>query len=103
MTTAEALPSAQDRRDGSLALLESAPFVQVVDLAERFGVCGAVALAPVCGVEDVDLMITSDDAPCPALDALEGRGLAVDVVGLDAAERPGSRAHPARTITRPLG
>lgn len=43
---------------------------------------GAVALAPVCPIAAVDLLVTSATAPAGALDDLEANGLAVDVIAV---------------------
>lgn len=40
---------------------------------------GAVSLAPVCPVADVDLLITSESAPAAVLDKLDAEGLAIQV------------------------
>lgn len=42
---------------------------------------GAVSLAPVCPITDVDLLVTSVSAAADDLDELEAAGLAGDVVG----------------------
>jgi DeoR family transcriptional regulator, aga operon transcriptional repressor len=61
---------------------------RVVSLAQRRVVLadgskiGAVSLAPVCPLSEVDLLITSPSASPAQLDRLESSGLAIDVVDL---------------------
>jgi DeoR/GlpR family transcriptional regulator of sugar metabolism len=43
---------------------------------------GSVSLAPVCPIDDIDLLITGPSAPVDELDRLEAEDLAVDVVDL---------------------
>jgi DeoR family transcriptional regulator of aga operon len=45
---------------------------------------GSVSLAPVCPIDDIDLLVTGPSAPVDELDRLEAQGLAVDVVEVTA-------------------
>ena len=85
------------------AMVAAASRLIVLLNSSKFGV---LSLATVVRAEDIDVLVTDDQAPPETLRALVARGVDVRVVSVGstpAGRRGSARAGPRRTCITPLG